>query len=420
MSADIVRKSVTAQIVDSGSADDPFPGTFEAVLATADSDREGETATKSEWQLPLPDSIPINPDHTMDNVLLTMGSATPELQEDGTLLIKGRYAATDDAQKLRSLVNDKHVTGMSVEFMRKRTPSNAKGGAPTYTVSRELIGGAFTNYPINTHARVLTSKAGARNSKSDAANIQAVHDASMALGADCGAQTEKSLKVSVKADYGDSAMNLLTGVDAAIDSALELITDYDVTQLPPVIQQFIANVVAADATMDKFMAMAGIADPDEQSGFDDGSKSLTTKAISDKPWSDFSQADYSIEQWRKACVVHPDAPSDSKDDYKLPIREPNGDLNSNAVHAAAGRVHELQGASKAQAAKALISAYGQLKEDPPPALSQLAGDSSSDSAAKSAANAVDSVAEEKAKLDLQTSSYKFKSALAHALLAKSL
>jgi len=96
--------------------------------------------------------------------------------------------------------------------------------------------------------------------------------------------------VAVKADYGDSAMNLLTGVDAAIDSALELITDYDIAQLPPVIQQFIANVVAADATMDKFMAMAGIADPDEQSGFDDGSKSLTTKAISDKAVSDFSQA----------------------------------------------------------------------------------------------------------------------------------
>ena len=412
MSDDIVRKSVTAEI----TSVDKDTGTFSAVLSTPDKDREGEILHSNEWK-DFPPRIPINTDHDM-TVDGTVGSATPVLQADGTVHIEGTFASTAKGQNMRTLANEGHVTTMSVECMRKREPATEKGGSPT--VTRELIGGAFTPYPMNPNAKVLASKAGARNSKSDAANIQAVHDASMALGADCPAGYGKSLTVAVKADYGDSAMNLLTGVDAAIDSALELITDYDIAQLPPVIQQFIANVVAADATMDKFMAMAGIADPDEQSGFDDGSKSLTTKAISDKPWSDFSQADYSIEQWRKACVVHPDSPSEDKEDYKLPIREPNGDLNSNAVHAAAGRVHELQGASKAQAAKALISAYGQLKEDPPPALSQLAGDSSSDSAAKSAANAVDSVAEEKAKLDLQTSSYKFKSALAHALLAKSL
>lgn len=409
---DIVRKSVTAEI----TSVDKDTGTFSAVLSTPEKDREGETLHSNEWK-DFPARIPINTDHDM-TVDGTVGSATPVLQADGTVHIEGTFASTPKGQNMRTLVKEGHVTTMSVEFMRSRTPSTEKGGSPT--VTRELIGGAFTPYPMNPNAKVLASKSGARNSKSDAANIQTVHDASMALGADCPAGYGKSLTVAVKADYGDSAMNLLTGVDAAIDSALELITDYDVTQLPPVIQQFIANVVAADATMDKFMATAGVADPDEQPGFDDGSKSLTTKAISDKPWSDFSQADYSIEQWRKACVVHPSSPTENKGDYKLPIREPNGDLNSNAVHAAAGRVHELQGASKSQAAKALISAYAQLKEDPPPALSQLAGDSSSDSAAKSAANAVDSVAEEQAKLDLQTSSFKFKSALAHALLAKSL
>lgn len=197
MSDELVRKAVTAEISNPGSADDPFPGTFEARLATPDSDREGETIKGSEWVLPLPASIPINPDHTMDNVLLTMGSATPELQADGTLLIKGRYAATDDAQKLRSLVNDKHVTGMSVEFMRKRTAGNNKGGAAT--VSRELIGGAFTNYPINPNARVLTSKAGARNNKSDSSNIQSIHDASASLGADCTGAGEKAMKALAQA-----------------------------------------------------------------------------------------------------------------------------------------------------------------------------------------------------------------------------
>lgn len=423
---DIVRKSVTAEI----TSVDKDTGTFSAVLSTPEKDREGETLHSNEWK-DFPARIPINTDHDM-TVDGTVGSATPVLQADGTVHIEGTFASTPKGQNMRTLVKEGHVTTMSVEFMRSRTPSTEKGGSPT--VTRELIGGAFTPYPMNPNAKVLASKSGARNSKSDAANIQAVHDAATALGADCGAQAEKSL--------GHKALG------SALSGSVEDLKN----RLLDAIAEFYGNgndcYVWIQATFLDTMAAGTVVyeyngDTFSQTFTDDGTgaeldgapkdvslitsvvlesegKSLTTKAISDKPWSDFSQADYSIEQWRKACVVHPDSPSENKGDYKLPIREPNGDLNSNAVHAAAGRVHELQGASKAQAAKALISAYGQLKEDPPPALSQLAGDSSSDSAAKSAANAVDSVAEEQAKLDLQTSSYKFKSALAHALLAKSL
>lgn len=335
MSADIVRKSVTAQIVDSGSADDPFPGTFEAVLATADMDNEGEAAKKSEWQLPLPDSIPINPDHTMDNVLLTMGSATPELQEDGTLLIKGRYAATDDAQKLRSLVNDKHVTGMSVEFMRKRTPSSEKGGTPTYTVSRELIGGAFTNYPINTHARVLSSKAGARNSKSDAANIQAVHDASMALGADCGATVEKSMAPALKALMSGSVEDL----KARLSDAL---TEF----------------------------------------YGGGNECYV-----------WIQATF-LTSMTEGNVVY----------------EYNGDTYSQGW-TDNGSAATVDGAPKDVSVITTIVTEddGDTTEDQ---------NSPDDSATKSAANAADDVADEQAKLKLLMSSFKIKSALAHALLAE--
>ncbi len=409
---DIVRKSVPALITDAGSADDPFPGSFEAVLATPDTDREGETVKSAEWKA-MPDYIPINADHEMNSIGV-IGSGTPTLGADGKVYLKGTYSSDPDAQRIRTKVNEKHIRHMSVEFMRERTPSTEKGGLPSIT--REIVGGAFTPYPMNPNAKVLSSKAGARNNASDAKNIQGIHDMAGALGAACSGPDGKSLTIGRKADYGDDASSLLEAVDAALDSALELITDYDVTQLPPVIQQFIACVVAADATKDKLVATVGLPDPDETPGF---AKSMVGKSIGDKPWSDFSQADYSIEQWRKACVVHPDAPSENKGDYKLPIREPNGDLNSNAVHAAAGRVHELQGASKSQAAKALLTAYGQLKEDPPKDLASLAGVSQSDdSATKSAANAANSVADDEAKLNLLTSSFHAKYLLAQSLLAE--
>lgn len=95
-------------------------------------------------------------------------------------------------------------------------------------------------------------------------------------------------------------------------------------------------------------------------------------AISDKPWSSFSQADYTIEQWRRACLVGPSTASDNKGDYHLPVREPDGTLNRNAVHAAAGRVHEFQG-NKGAAAKKIIGLYHEIGETPPDALTSLSG-----------------------------------------------
>jgi hypothetical protein len=103
---------------------------------------------------------------------------------------------------------------------------------------------------------------------------------------------------------------------------------------------------------------------------------LAAASVSDKPWSDFTEADYSIEQWRKACLIGPDTASESKADYKLPVREPSGTLNRNGVHAAASRINQVSGVSTEQkqaAAKKLVALYKQLDEDPPDSLSKLAG-----------------------------------------------
>lgn len=100
-------------------------------------------------------------------------------------------------------------------------------------------------------------------------------------------------------------------------------------------------------------------------------------SVSDKPWSQFTAADYTPEQWKNACLIVRGDGS-NKGMCSLPVREPDGTLNRNAVHAAAGAhgvaaVKGLSDADRKTAAKKLVSLYGQLKEDPPDSLKKLAG-----------------------------------------------
>lgn len=114
-----------------------------------------------------------------------------------------------------------------------------------------------------------------------------------------------------------------------------------------------------------------------------GGKALRRKAvtISDTPWSQFSAADYTVAQWHDACLIHNHAPGkpDIKDNDKLPIREPNGVLNRNAVHAAASVLAGGRGGIDASAtqkqiaAQQLLAAYKTMGEDAPDSLTSLAG-----------------------------------------------
>lgn len=103
-------------------------------------------------------------------------------------------------------------------------------------------------------------------------------------------------------------------------------------------------------------------------------------AVSDRPWGDFTAADYSIEQWRKACLIDTETGDpNSKGRYKLPVLEPNGTLNRNGCHAAAGGhgLGAVQGVSPAkikEAAAKLVSLYeNQLQEEAPESVEKMAG-----------------------------------------------
>ena len=103
-------------------------------------------------------------------------------------------------------------------------------------------------------------------------------------------------------------------------------------------------------------------------------------AVSNKPWSTTSAADYGdAKAFCAACLIDLNPGSDkTKGNCKLPVREPGGAVNRNAVHAAAAALVGARGgvdappAAKKAAARKLIALYGELKETPPASLTQMA------------------------------------------------
>lgn len=106
--------------------------------------------------------------------------------------------------------------------------------------------------------------------------------------------------------------------------------------------------------------------------------------VSNKPWSNFKESDYTDEQWLRACLIvrGPDAGS-AKQRGSLPVREPDGTLNKNAVVAAAAALAGARGGvkvsseEKAAAKKKLRSLYSTIGAEPPESLMHASIDSAS-------------------------------------------
>jgi phage head maturation protease len=99
--------------------------------------------------------------------------------------------------------------------------------------------------------------------------------------------------------------------------------------------------------------------------------------VSASPWSDFKPSDYTPQQWHKATLIHAHpsglVPED-KQSCKLPVREPDGTVNRNAVAAAAGALAGARGgvdatpAQKKTAAARLRGLYKKIGDTPPSSL----------------------------------------------------
>jgi len=167
-------------------------GEFDVILSTDALDRDGERLYIDEWKTPLPDKIHFDSDHGM-SVETTVGSGKPRI-ENGQLRVRGVFAGTPHGQTVRQLVNEGHVTNVSVAFTQSKTRKDA---AP----QRELLNAAFCAIPANPEAVVLSSKAATspagrapldtppeeadQDIPSHDDLVQAIHDAAVHLGADC-------------------------------------------------------------------------------------------------------------------------------------------------------------------------------------------------------------------------------------------
>lgn len=145
--------------------------------------------------------------------------------------------------------------------------------------------------------------------------------------------------------------------------------------------------LVVDRPIDEVLALAASVAKFESLDFDRTAQ-VAAAAVSSRPWSDFTEADYSPAQWRRATLLdRGEAAGDvnTKARYGLPVREPDGTLNRNGVHAAAGGhgIGAVKGISpelRRSAARALVRLYAQIGDEPPDSLREMAGMSMSASA----------------------------------------
>ncbi len=199
MTAAIATKTVDATVRPADG-----PGEFEMILSDDSLDRDGERLWTHEWRDPLPGTIPLKLNHSRDAADI-VGSGTPYIDSDGSLKVRGTFASTPQAQHVRTLVTEGHLSSVSVEFLRH----------PDGTA--ELVGGAFVDVPSNPRARVLAAK-GARNhhKPEPGGNMSSIAESKLKeLEAEIGA---KSLSGQLTEEESDAALAEWDRLDTQVKS----------------------------------------------------------------------------------------------------------------------------------------------------------------------------------------------------------
>ena len=109
--------------------------------------------------------------------------------------------------------------------------------------------------------------------------------------------------------------------------------------------------------------------------------SSTPSGFTNKPWDGSANRWPDAASYADSSLINLNTGARSnwtKGNVKLPIQEPSGEYNVNAIHAAVAALAGGRGgvdappAAKKAAAKKLISLYGRMKEDVPPSIKQMA------------------------------------------------
>lgn len=109
-----------------------------------------------------------------------------------------------------------------------------------------------------------------------------------------------------------------------------------------------------------------------------GFEPLLARLVVRKPW-DGSPSRFDDAEYRRSCLIDRGGDAPVKERCSLPVLEPNGDLNVNALGAAAaalsgarGGLRNVSSEQKAAAARKLIRYYSQTELDPPQSLRNVA------------------------------------------------
>jgi hypothetical protein len=195
-----------------------------------------------------------------------------------------------------------------------------------------------------------------------------------------------SFEIRVAADYFDAGDPLLAMLMGEDEEGEEMPTDDEgrivVAEMKPDDEISVttsgrlraATIVAIPAFASAQIHLTG--DPAPVEGLA-AAATFADEPVSDKPWSDFTQADYNEDQWFRATALHKNGDSRTKSDNGLPIREPDGTLNRNGVHNAASRFNQVEAPAEAKSAAAatLRGAYDTLGEEPPDSIANAAAES---------------------------------------------
>jgi hypothetical protein len=196
-------------------------GGFTAVLSSPRRDRDGDIWPMEEWIQPLPDRITVDADHGM-SVSTTIGSARPYFDDAGRLMIDASFSSIPRAQEVRTLIREGHVASVSVAAL---TDNSKKSGEQ----KRELLNAGVVAIPANPDAVILEAK--------DAARKALVDDATPG--------------------------QLLAGIDAVLDEAINLTRDVDRSILPMEVGQALDMLLGVGETIDDLMECMGVFDPDD-------------------------------------------------------------------------------------------------------------------------------------------------------------
>jgi uncharacterized protein len=115
----------------------------------------------------------------------------------------------------------------------------------------------------------------------------------------------------------------------------------------------------------------------------------------DEPW-DGSSTRFTLQQWKRSCLLDRGGDPGDKSNFSLPVREPDGTINKKALAAAAGRLDQTESITVVQrssVARKLILLYSDAGMTPPDHLHTLAGSSGSTGSAPSGSNAANSTLE---------------------------